>query len=178
MPIEAGSPGREVFIGLGSNLGNPLANLQAGLAGMAGIPGYRQLAVSAPYRTAPVGPQDQPPFVNAVARGLYSGEALDLLGGLLAVEKACGRQRGRRWGPRILDLDLLLFGQEVIETQGLKVPHPEIVHRAFVLVPLMELAPDMVLPRWGKTAAQLWQGFSPQERRAQKVEKIAWACGA
>ena len=172
------SPGQETYIGLGSNLGDSLSNLAAGLAGMAKIPGYTQVSVSSPYRTSPVGPQDQPFFVNAVARGIYQGQASELLSGLLAVEKNCGRMRDRRWGPRVLDLDLLVFGRDVIETQGLTVPHPQMHLRAFVLVPLMELAPDLVLPRWGKTAVRLFEEMDPKEREAQKMEKLSWACGA
>lgn len=171
-------PGQETYIGLGSNLGDPMSNLTAGLAGMAKIPGYTQVAVSSPFRTSPVGPQDQPFFINAVARGLYQGDALELLRGLLAVEKSRGRERERRWGPRTLDLDLLVFGRETINKHGLKVPHPQMHRRAFVLAPLMELAPDLVLPRWGKTAARLFEEMDPKEREAQKVEKLSWACGA
>ena len=155
-----------------------MANLAAGLAGMEKIPGYTPLSVSSPYRTSPVGPKDQPFFMNAVARGRYQGQAPEFLQGLLAVEKSCGRTREVRWGPRVLDLDLLVFGEGVIEMQGLTIPHPRMHQRAFVLVPLMELAPDLVLPRWGKTVARLFEEMDPKKRRAQKVEKLSWACGA
>ncbi|MFH1058205.1 MAG: 2-amino-4-hydroxy-6-hydroxymethyldihydropteridine diphosphokinase [Pseudomonadota bacterium] len=164
----------EVFIGLGSNLGDPRRHLAAGLAGLKGLAGYRHLALSALYRTAPVGKTDQPAFLNAVARGMFEGSAQELLAGLLAVEAHEGRQRLERWGPRSLDLDLLLFGTQIIAAPGLCVPHPEMHHRAFVLVPLMELAPELALPIWGRTAGQLLAALGPDERAAQAVERVAW----
>ena len=166
--------GAEVYIGLGSNLGDPRANLRAGLRGLGGLAGYEPLGLSSPYVTAPVGPVEQPPFWNAVARGRWRAGALDLLAGLLALEAAQGRVRKERWGPRTLDLDLLLFGDEVIDLPQLQTPHPRMRGRAFVLVPLAELAPELVLPRWGKTAAGLLAALPGAERRSQKVEKAAW----
>lgn len=167
----------EVYIGLGSNLGRPRRELLAALEALARLPGYTPGGVSSPYLTAPVGPQDQPPFVNAVARGMFEGEATELLGALLEVERQRGRVRDRRWGPRILDLDLLLFGDQVIDLPQLKVPHPEMFHRAFVLVPLMELAPELVLPVWKRTAARLYLEMDPAEKAAQRVEKTTWGSG-
>lgn len=164
----------EVFIGLGANLGDARAQLGAGRRGLEGLAGYRPLAVSSLYRTAPVGVTDQPAFLNAVARGMFEGEPLALLDALLAIEAGQGRERRQRWGPRTLDLDLLLFGDQVITHERLTTPHPEMHRRAFVLVPLMELAPELVLPVWGRTAAQLLEGLSPQERQAQEVERLAW----
>ena len=164
----------EVFIGLGSNLGDPRRHLLAGLAGLRGLAGYRHLAHSSLYRTAPVGVTDQPAFLNAVARGMFAGTATGLLAGLLAIEAQEGRQRLERWGPRSLDLDLLLFGQEIIALPGLSVPHPEMRRRAFVLVPLMELAPELALPLWGRTAAGLLAALDPAQRAAQTVERVAW----
>lgn len=165
----------EVFIGLGSNLGRAKENLLAGLEGMKKIPGYRHLALSGCYLTAPVGPQDQPAFFNAVARGIYEGNAPDLLAALLAIEANLGRQRNQRWGPRTLDLDILIFGKAVMDQANLTVPHPEMHRRVFVLTPLAELAPDLVLPRWNMTAGQLLELLSPRELEAQKIEKAAWA---
>jgi 2-amino-4-hydroxy-6-hydroxymethyldihydropteridine diphosphokinase len=151
-----------------------LANLSAGLKQMAELDAYRPLQVSSPYMTAPVGPQDQPSFVNAVACGIFGGKAAELLEGLLAIEREQGRIRGRRWGPRILDLDILLFGRQIIDQPGLTVPHPEIARRAFVLVPLMEIAPELVLPNWNRTAVQLWAELEPSQKFQQKIEKISW----
>lgn len=164
----------EVFIGLGANLGDARAHLWAGRRGLEGLAGYRPLAVSSLYRTAPVGVTDQPAFLNAVARGMFEGGPLDLLDALLAIEAGQGRERRQRWGPRTLDLDLLLFGDRVMTHERLTLPHPEMHRRAFVLVPLMELAPKLVLPVWGQTAAQLLAGLSDQERREQEVERLAW----
>jgi len=121
-----------------------------------------------------VGVTDQPAFLNAVARGMFEGDPLDLLDALLAIEAGQGRERRQRWGPRTLDLDLLLFGDQVLAHERLTLPHPEMHRRAFVLEPLMELAPELVLPVWGRTAAQLLAGLSDQERREQEVERLAW----
>ena len=92
----------------------------------------------------------------------------------MAVEAGQGRVRKERWGPRTLDLDLLVFGEQILETPDLQVPHPRMYARVFVLVPLRELAPDLVLPRWHKTAGVLLSEMPPGEREAQKVEKTAW----
>ena len=164
----------EVFIGLGANLGEAKAHLKAGLDGLAAIEGYEPFAVSSLYVTAPVGPVEQPPFLNAVAQGSYQGQALDLLHALQRVEAGQGRQRLVHWGPRTLDLDILLFGREIIDLPELQVPHPEMWHRAFVLVPLMDIAPSLKLPRWQKTAGQLYEAMTLEERRQQKVKQEPW----
>ena len=164
----------EVFIGLGSNLGDARAHLRAGRQGLETLAGCRSLAVSSLYHTAPVGVTDQPAFLNAVVRGMFGGEPLELLDALLAIEAGQGRQRRLRWGPRTLDLDLLLFGDQVIDSDRLTTPHPEMHRRVFVLAPLMELAPELVLPVWGQTAAQLLARLSPRERQDQQVERLAW----
>ncbi len=173
--MEAPAPPEvEVYIGLGSNLGQPFEHLRAGLAGLKALEGYRHLGQSSCYVTAPVGRTDQAAFVNAVVRGMYWGTALDLLGGLLKIEASQGRQRLERWGPRTLDLDLLLYGEQILDLAELKVPHPEMHRRAFVLVPLQELSPRLVLPRWNQTAGQLLARLTPAERDQQKVEKVPW----
>ncbi len=169
-----GSVACEVFIGLGANLGDAQAHLQAGLEGLAEIPGYKPRKVSSLYETAPVGPVAQPPFLNAVAQGGYIGGPLALLKALQDIETGRGRQRQVHWGPRTLDLDLLVFGNEIIDLPELKVPHPEMWRRAFVLVPLMEIAPQLVLPHWRKTAGELYQAMTPDERREQSVRRVAW----
>ena len=168
----------DVYIGLGSNLGEPEKELGEGLLAMARIKGYATVKVSSPYRTSPVGPQDQPPFLNAVAMGRFQGAPERLLEGLLSVEAERGRVRKRRWGPRVLDLDILLFGGEVIDLPRLKVPHPEMPNRLFVLAPLDELAPELVLPCWEMTARQLMDHIDPSEIAAQKIERLPWAFGA
>ncbi len=163
-----------VYIGMGSNLDDPLGQLKRGLRGMEAMEGFRLLKVSSPYQSAPVGVTDQPLFVNAVAHGIFKGEAERLLDRLLAIEKQQGRERLIRWGPRTLDLDLLLFGEHMIDLPRLKVPHPEMHRRAFVLAPLMELNPGLILPGWKKSAEELLDAMDPDERAAQTLDKIAW----
>jgi 2-amino-4-hydroxy-6-hydroxymethyldihydropteridine diphosphokinase len=164
----------DVYIGLGANLGDAKAHLKAGLEGLVAIEGYQALAVSSLYETAPVGPILQPPFLNAVAKGRYKGAPLELLRAMQGIEAGRGRERTVHWGPRTLDLDLLLFGHEIIDLAELKVPHPEMWHRAFVLVPLMEIAPRLVLPVWRKTADGLYLSLTPEEKREQSVRRVAW----
>ncbi len=165
---------QEVFIGLGCNMGDCRGNLRFALRGLAALPGYRPLALSSLYLTAPVGKTDQASFYNAVARGNYGGTPLQLLAGLQALEKARGRERRERWGPRTLDLDLLLFGHEILELPGLEIPHPRLAERVFVLAPLQEIAPELVLPRWGLTAGQLLRRLPVEERARQEAKRIAW----
>jgi 2-amino-4-hydroxy-6-hydroxymethyldihydropteridine diphosphokinase len=135
------------YIGLGSNLDDPAGQVRRALAALAAIPDTRLIASSAFYRSPPLGPQDQPDFVNAVAGLLTRLPARELLSALQAIEDAQGRRRdGPRWGPRTLDLDLLLYGGLRLEDEGLVLPHPGLAERAFVLVPLLELAPGLRLP--------------------------------
>ena len=147
---------RVAYVGLGSNLADPQHQVRQALAALDRLPATRVLAASALYVTAPVGPQDQPDYVNAAARLETRLSPLDLLAALLAIEAAQGRHRdGTRWGPRILDLDLLLHGDVAIDLPGLRLPHPEIGRRAFVLIPLADVAP-MGLPIPGQgTLGQL-----------------------
>ena len=128
------------YIGLGSNLGNPTAQVRQALGELAGLPLSTLVAQSSLYATPPVGPQDQPDFINAVAVIKTALSPLALLDQLQALEQRHRRQRLRHWGPRTLDLDLLLYGQQAIERPRLKVPHPYMHERAFVLVPLVEVA--------------------------------------
>jgi 2-amino-4-hydroxy-6-hydroxymethyldihydropteridine diphosphokinase len=140
------------YIGLGSNLGDPAAEVESGLRALAALGAVR---ASSLYWTEPLGPVDQPWFVNAVAQLRTELSALELLKAMQALERRSGRERGERWGPRVLDLDLLLYGNATIRTAELVVPHPELAHRRFVLVPLAELAPDLVDPSSGQTVAEL-----------------------
>jgi 2-amino-4-hydroxy-6-hydroxymethyldihydropteridine diphosphokinase len=149
---------RGVYIGLGANLGDPVAQLRAALDALDREPGVRVLRVSHAYVTPPWGPVPQPDYVNAVAElacGLDAGVLLDRL---LAVERALGRSReGERWGPRTIDLDLLLDGAHVHDLPGCRVPHPRLHQRAFVLVPLAELAAATEVPGQGTVAQCLGQ---------------------
>lgn len=146
-----------VYIGLGSNLDDPAGQLRQALTALARLPGTRLAACSRFYRSPPLGPQDQPDYVNAVA-ALDTELAPDaLLDALQAIEAAQGRVRLRRWGPRTLDLDILLYGDAVLATPRLSVPHPGLAERGFVLYPLAELAPDLMLPDGRSLAALLGQ---------------------
>ena len=128
----------------------------AALHRLAAWPGVSKLRASRLYRSPPWGLQAQPDFINAVARFDYCGTAVDLLTGLLAIEREAGRVRGgERWGPRLLDLDLLDYGGQRIELPGLSLPHPRIAERAFVLLPLCELSPDLRLPGLGPVLASV-----------------------
>lgn len=143
------------FVGLGGNVGPVRERLQAVIAGFDRLPGTRLLRASRLYRTAPWGLQAQPDFVNAVAMLATSLPAPELLLRLHAIEREHGRDRARepRWGPRTLDLDLLLHGDAVIDTPGLQLPHPRMRDRAFVLLPLAEIAPDAIVPGLGRVDA-------------------------
>lgn len=136
------------YIGLGSNLGNPAANIRSARMQLSVMDGVAVDAMSRLYSSKPMGPKDQPDYVNAVARLQTTLSAHELLQVLFAVERAHGRVRDAslRWGPRTLDLDLLLYGAETIATEDLQVPHPGICERSFVALPLVELAPDLVFP--------------------------------
>ncbi|MCK0155341.1 2-amino-4-hydroxy-6-hydroxymethyldihydropteridine diphosphokinase [Alcanivorax sp. S6407] len=136
----------QAFIGLGSNLDNPAQRLISALAALQRLPGGRLLHHSRLFSSAPIGPQDQPDYVNAVAALAWDSTPHALLLTLQALELAAGRQRLRHWGERTLDLDILLIDQQRIDTPDLQVPHPQMIHRAFVLQPLMDIAPAAHLP--------------------------------
>ncbi len=140
------------YVGLGGNLGDAAASLRAALAELDAIPDTRLQRASRLYRTPAWGIAEQPDFVNAAARLSTGLDARALLDELLAIERDHGRDRGAetRWGPRALDLDLLLYGDARIDEPGLRVPHPHLHERAFVLVPLLEIAPDVSIPGIGR----------------------------
>lgn len=141
------------YIGLGANLGDPEAMLRAAVEQIAVEPGIEVVAVSSLRETDPVGYTDQPRFLNGAAAVDTDLSARDLLGRLLAVERRLGRVReGPRFGPRTIDLDLLLYGGERIDEPGLQVPHPRLHERLFALEPLYELDPALELPGRGQLA--------------------------
>ncbi|TWI50874.1 2-amino-4-hydroxy-6-hydroxymethyldihydropteridine diphosphokinase [Pseudomonas duriflava] len=136
-----------VYIGLGSNLAQPRDQLTSALEALALLPASRLVARSSFYGSDPLGPADQPRYVNAVAALETELAPLDLLDALQAIEQQQGRERkGERWGPRTLDLDILVFGPQRIDGPRLTVPHYHMHARAFVLYPLAEIAPDLILP--------------------------------
>lgn len=134
------------FLGLGSNLGDRLTNLQAAVDALQTEPGLRVTASSRVWETVPVGGPPQPDYLNAVIRVETDLSAQDLLDVARRVEARLGRVRKERWGARTLDVDILLFDGEQIDEPDLVVPHPRMAERAFVLLPLLELEPDPVLP--------------------------------
>jgi len=142
------------YIGIGANLGDARANVQDAVARLARLPGASLLAASSSYRTAPIDSSGDD-YINAVAHISTSLPAEALLLALHAIEAAHGRERPYRNAPRTLDLDLLLYGDEQISSASLTVPHPRLSERAFVLVPLLELAPAIDIPGLGPAAACL-----------------------
>ena len=138
-------------VALGSNLGDPAAQVSRAFDELAVLPQTRLVARSRLWQTRPVGPP-QPDYINAAARLETSLDALVLFEQLLAIEAAHGRVRGERWGPRTLDLDLLFYGALVLDTPRLTLPHPELARRPFVLLPLAEVAGDLEVPGCGRVA--------------------------
>ncbi|WP_439826363.1 2-amino-4-hydroxy-6-hydroxymethyldihydropteridine diphosphokinase [Aeromonas caviae] len=137
----------EVFVAIGSNLADPLGQARRAIAALATLPESELRQTSRLYGSRPMGPADQPDYVNAVARLATRLSPLALLDELQRIEQAQGRVRkDERWGPRTLDLDLLLYGDEVIRHERLTVPHYDMKEREFVLLPLAEIAPSLVLP--------------------------------
>jgi len=147
------------FVGLGGNLGDAVLGIRAALASLDALPHTRLLRASTLYRTPAWGVTAQPDFINAVAMVETSLSPQDLLMQLLATERAAGRERSAdssgRWGPRTLDLDLLLYGDRVIDEPGLRVPHPHLHERVFALLPLVEIAPDAFIPGIGLASGVL-----------------------
>ncbi|MNY12115.1 2-amino-4-hydroxy-6-hydroxymethyldihydropteridine pyrophosphokinase [compost metagenome] len=138
---------QRVYLGLGSNLAEPLAQLRGALKALAALPRSQLAGTSSFYASDPLGPTDQPRYVNAVAALDTALEPLQLLDALQAIELNQGRERkAERWGPRTLDLDILLFGDLILNEPRLHVPHYHMHARAFVLYPLAELAPELRLP--------------------------------
>ena len=144
------------WIGLGANLGRPEATLTSALLALDALPSTRLKAVSPAYWTPPWGDTEQPEFLNAVACVRTELAPRELLRALQDVELRLGRERGqRRWGPRVIDLDVLLVDDQIEESPELTLPHPRLQDRAFVLVPLSDLAPDLTVPGQGRVSELL-----------------------
>ena len=144
----------EAFIALGSNLGNLKENLDTAIKNIK-EQGIEVLAVSDYISTEPYGVTDQPKFLNAVIKVVTTLEPLALLRTILGIENKMGRVRKRHWGERNIDLDLILYEDVVMDTEELKLPHPDMQNRDFVLVPMAQIAPDVVHPVIHKTMAEL-----------------------
>jgi 2-amino-4-hydroxy-6-hydroxymethyldihydropteridine diphosphokinase len=148
------------YVAVGSNLGDRWANLARAARHLRAAPGVAVLRASRVWDTAPVGPP-QPRYLNAVLEVETTRTPVSLHRALREAEEAAGRLREVRWGPRTLDLDLLLWGDRTVRAPGLSVPHPEMARRRFVLAPLAELCPDRVVPGTGSTVARLLASAPP-----------------
>lgn len=166
--------GHTAFIGLGSNLQNPRMQLEDAVQTIAQLPESQLTATSALYQSCPVGPP-QPDYLNAVARLDTALTPLTLLDELQAIENAQGRQRKEHWGPRTLDLDLLLYGNEELILPRLQLPHPELARRPFVLYPLADIAPDLILP--GNASLQELLQACPYEGLQRLADTGCWHTG-
>ena len=153
------------FLGLGSNLGDREANIRESIERLSHHP-IRIEKVSSIYETAPVGLTDQPDFLNAVIEIETDLDPFELLDVVMNVEKELGRVRNIRWGPRVIDIDVLLYDDAIIDTPELVVPHPRMTERAFVMAPLAEIAPDLKLSD-GRTPIEILEDL-----RDQSVKRI------
>ena len=151
----------EAFIGIGANLGDPVKTLQDATRSL--LDEVDVVGASHLYRTAPVGYDDQPDFLNGVLQIRTLWDARVLLNHLLATELRFGRIREEKWGPRLLDLDVLLYGTAVIQEEGLRVPHPHLPERSFVLAPLCDLVPNALHPVLGRSFADLLRSLGDSQ---------------
>ncbi len=165
---------KNVYIGLGSNIGDRAANLIAALDMIARLPCCALTGRSGLYSTEPVGFKDQDWFLNAVCCLDFSGSAGDLITDLLRIEKKMGRVRNQRWGPRVIDLDILLFGDERIAQDDLTIPHPLMHLRRFVLMPLNDLAPQARHPVLGITISKLLACLPDEGQSVLRIEDDRW----
>lgn len=152
------------FIGLGSNMGDKAANLNNALNELGKVQGIKVLAISSFYKTEPVGDVAQDWFINAAAKIETILTPRELLNSLLSVEKDMGRVREVKWGPRVIDLDILLYDDLVIDEEGLAIPHPFMHERGFVLTPLAEIAAEVIHPAIGKSIKDLLMGLSGNKK--------------
>ena len=170
--MPAGDTTIRAYIGLGSNLADPLAQVKSALIALSGIPATRCVSYSSFYHSPPMGPAGQPDYVNAVAALDTSLPAHELLRHLQAIEFRQGRVRtGERWGPRTVDLDLLLYGSEQFHDDILTIPHPGLCERNFVLYPLYEIAPELAIPGAGKLRLYIDQCPKQGLRQVEKVSE-------
>ena len=146
---------KTAFVGIGSNLGDREGNLRRAVELLSAEDGIDIVSVSEIRETDPVGPVEQAPFLNGAVRIETDLAPRELLQRLLGVEQRLGRVRGKRWGPRTIDLDLLLYGDDVVDEPGLNVPHPRLHERRFALEPLSDLAPGLEIPGSGPISALL-----------------------
>ena len=165
----------EVYLGLGANLGDPIAQLRRAFSELV----QRKILIepvgkSSLYRTPPWGPiTDQPCFINAAVSGRTSLQPSNLLASLKAIERDMGRQQDAdRWGPRPIDLDILLYGKQVLSSPELTIPHPHLTERAFALAPLLEIAPDLADPVSGAFYSRHWSALTDEARTIERLLEV------
>ena len=150
------------YLGLGSNIGDRLAHLRRAIGSLEATAGVQVTKLSSVFETEPVGVTDQEWFLNAAVEIRTNLSAEVLLERTQAIERELGRVATRHWGPRLIDLDILLYGKACVKTAALEIPHPEIQHRAFVMIPLLELDPHLALPDGTAISSCLTRLSSPQ----------------
>jgi 2-amino-4-hydroxy-6-hydroxymethyldihydropteridine diphosphokinase len=171
-PLKPAATAPTAFLSLGSNQGDRASLLAQALGRLDRVPGVQVVAVSSLYATAPVGREDQPEFLNAVAEVRTSLSPRELLAACLRIEADLGRIRTERWGPRTIDLDLLFHGEARLAEDALTLPHPRMKERAFVLAPLAEIAPDLRLE--GATIADRAAAIDRSGIRRLEGSKFGW----
>lgn len=159
-----------VFLGLGSNLGDRVKTIRKAKEMISSIPGVSVSSSSSLYETEPVGISDQPMFINAVLEVETDLSPKELFSKLKDIEAKLGRTKTIRWGPRVIDIDILLYGKRIIEGKDLTIPHPEMAKRGFVLVPLCEITPEVRHPKLEKTIRELADGLG-DFRGVEKIEE-------
>ena len=168
-----------VYVAIGANLGDREATFARVIRAIERDPDLGLLAASSVYETPPVGPSGQSPYLNAVLELRVRLAPLELLHRLQAIELTLGRDRGPdaiRWGPRVIDLDLVFFGERCIELPELVVPHARAHERSFVMTPLAELAPDLTHPRLGQTMSAIAAGQAGRENVRVQPRPTGWPC--
>lgn len=153
--------GVNAYIALGSNLSNPIQQVRQAIVALARLPKTQLVRQSSLYKTQPLGPSDQPDFINAVVLIVTELTPLELLEQTQAMETQLGRTPGERWGARVIDVDILLYGNIVLNSDKLTLPHPGLGQREFVLYPLAEIAPDLMLPT-GQSVLNLQASCDPR----------------
>jgi 2-amino-4-hydroxy-6-hydroxymethyldihydropteridine diphosphokinase len=161
---------KTVYIGVGSNMGDPRRNCLDAIDRISGIYSCKNLSVSSLYLTEPVGTNSEDWFINCVLSASTDMPAVDFMKRLLDIESAMGRIRITRWGSRIIDLDLLLFGDDIIHEQILTVPHPMMHLRRFVMTPMVDLAPELIHPVLGITMKEIYNKISEDGQAIKRME--------
>ena len=166
------------YIGIGSNLGDALDNCRRAIQAISSDKNNQLLKCSPFYRTEPVGKKDQPWFVNGVVAVKTLLIPRDFLTFILSIEKKMGREQRERWGPRVIDLDLLLYNKQILNEAGLQIPHPRLHERRFVLIPLRDIAPDLKHPLLAKTISQILSELPETETVLPMLNKGQRPCPA